>query len=201
MFWFLHYAVKFGIGLALIGVGAWLYANRVWFSPAEEWVETLRRAEVETLPIVGEATGQVIRVPSGDTVIVRDARGAKVSFRIAGILGPPWSRHPRSERSRVFRTSQEFLKGLAISNEVRMAYTFMVPEGGGLGGVYLGGTNVGIPLLREGMVIVHDPSLKSLPIQDQVLLLAAEKEAREARRGVWAGPLVRVGGGAVEPPD
>lgn len=193
MFWFLHYAMKVGIGVALIGVGAWLYANRVWFAPAEEWVETLRRAETETLPIVGEATGRVVRVPAGDSVIVRDDLGAKVSFRIAGVLGPPPSRHPRSERAAIFRRSQDFLKGLAISNEVRIAYTFMVPEGGGLGGVYLAGTNLAVPLLREGMVIVHDASLKSLPIQDQVQLLAAEKEAREARRGVWAGELVRIG--------
>lgn len=193
MFWFLHYAVKVGIGVALIGMGAWLYANRVWFAPAEEWVETLRRAETETLPIVGEANGRVVRVPAGDSVIVRDDQGAKVSFRIAGVLGPPPSRHPRSERAAIFRRSQDFLKGLAISNEVRIAYTFMVPEGGGLGGVYLAGTNLAVPLLREGMVIVHDASLKSLPIQDQVQLLAAEKEAREARRGVWAGELVRIG--------
>ncbi len=193
MFWFLHYAMKVGIGVALIGMGAWLYANRVWFAPAEEWVETLRRAETETLPIVGEANGRVVRVPAGDSVIVRDDQGAKVSFRIAGVLGPPPSRHPRSERAAIFRRSQDFLKGLAISNEVRIAYTFMVPEGGGLGGVYLAGTNLAVPLLREGMVIVHDASLKSLPIQDQVQLLAAEKEAREARRGVWAGELVRIG--------
>lgn len=192
MFWFLHYAVKVGIGASLIAVGAWLYANRAWFAPAEEWVETLRRAQTETLPIVGESTGRVIRVPAGDSVIVRDERGAKVSYRIAGILGPPPSRHPRSERAAIFRRSQEYLRGLALSNEVRIAYTFMVPEGGGLGGVYLSGTNLGIALLREGTVIVHDPSLKSLPIPDQVQLLAAEKEARESRRGVWAGELVRV---------
>ena len=35
MFWFLHYTVKVLIGLALIGMGAVLYANRHWFSPAE----------------------------------------------------------------------------------------------------------------------------------------------------------------------
>jgi len=192
MFWFLHYAVKIGIGAALIGVGAWLYANRAWFSPAEEWVETLRRAETETLPIIGESTGTVVRIPAGDSVIVRDANGSKVTFRIAGVLGPPPSRHPRSERAAVFRWSQDFLRTLALSNEVRMAYTFMVPEGGGLGGVYLGSTNLAVPLLREGSVIVHDPSLKSLPIQDQVALLAAEKEARESKRGVWAGELVSV---------
>lgn len=192
MFWFPHYAVKAGIGLALLGCGALLYANRAVFLPAQEWVETLRRAETETLPIVGEAQGLVIRVPAGDAVIVRDGQGAKVSFRIAGVLGPPSSRHPRSERAAVFRRSQEFLRSLALSNDVRIAYTFMVPEGGGVGGVYLAGTNLAIPLLREGTVIVHDPSLKSLPIQEQILLLTAEKEARESRRGVWAGELVRV---------
>ena len=193
MFWFLHYAVKAGIGLALLGAGALLYAHRAMFSPAQEWMETLRRAETERLPIVGEADGRVIRVPAGDSVIVRDAQGAKVSFRIAGVLGPPPSRHPRSERAEVFRRSQNFLRELALSNDVHIAYTFMVPEGGGVGGVYLGGTNLAIPLLREGMVIVHDASLKSLPIPDQVQLLAAEKAAREGRRGVWAGELVRLG--------
>lgn len=195
MFWFLHYAAKAGIALALIGAGAWLYAQRAVLAPAEEWVETLRRAETETLPIVGESSGRVIRVPSGDTLIVRGTNGTKVSYRIAGVLGPPSSRHPRSDRAAVFRRSQDFLRGIALSNEVRIAYTFMVPEGSGVGGVYLGETNIGVPLLREGMAVVHDRSLKSLPVKDQVLLLAAEKEAREGKRGVWESGGVPVGEG------
>jgi hypothetical protein len=82
------------------------------------------------------------------------------------------------------------LSVLALSNEVRVAYTFAIPGGGGVGGVYLGRTNVALPMLHEGMVIVHDGSLRSLPIVEQVQLLAVEKGARETRRGFWTNAVV-----------
>ena len=189
MFWFLHYAVKVLIGLALIGMGALLYANRDWFSPAEAWVETLRRAEPDTLAIQGEVTGRVIRVPTGDSVVIRDADGARLSFLVAGIEAPPPSRIPRSEKARAFAESRDALRDLVLSNEVRVAYTFFVPEGGGLGAVYRGPTNVAVPLAEAGVVRVKDATLKGLPLTDQVALLAAEKGAREAARGIWANTV------------
>ena len=186
MFWFLHYAVKAGIALALVGVGLVVYLNRHWFQPADEWAQTLRRAQTETLPILGQATGRVVRASSGDTLVVRLEQGGPIAWRIAGVLAPPSSKQPRSARALAFQASRDALARVSRSNEVSIAYTFVAPEGGGLGGVYLAGTNLAIPLLSEGMVIVHDASLKSLPVVQQVQLLAAEKEAREARRGLWA---------------
>jgi endonuclease YncB( thermonuclease family) len=186
MFWFLHYAVKVGIGLALVGLGLVLYLNRQWFQPADEWAQTLRRTRTDTLPVVGQATGRVVRASSGDTLVVRVENGGPIAWRIAGILGPPASKQPRSARAMAFQASRDALLRLARSNEVSVSYTFVAPEGGGIGGVYLAGTNLAIPLVSEGMVIVHDASLKSLPLVEQVQLLAAEKEAREARRGLWS---------------
>ena len=49
------------------------------------------------------------------------------------------------------------------------------------------------PILEVGGAIIHEGSLKSLPVLEQVQLLAAEKAAREARRGIWEDPeLVEV---------
>lgn len=189
MFWFLHYAAKVMIGLCLVGIGLVLYLNRQWFAPADAWAETLRRAQTETLPILGSLTGKVIRVPAGDAVVVRETQGRPQTFRLAGVMGPPPSRNPLSERARAFQECREFLATLALSNQVTVSYTFHVPGAGGLGGVYLGGTNLAVPLLEAGLVIVHDPSLKGLPLPDQVRLLAAEKAAREGRRGFWTNTV------------
>lgn len=193
MFWFLHYAVKVGIGLAFVGIGLVLYLNREWFQPADAWAQTLRRTQTDVLPIVGQATGRVMRATCGDTLLVRLEQGAPVAWRVAGILGPPSSKQPRSARALAFEASRNALNQWARSNEASMAYTFIAPAGGGLGGVYVGGTNLALPLLTEGHVIVHDASLRSLPVVEQVRLLAAEKEAREAKRGLWAD-TVELGG-------
>lgn len=187
MFWFLHYAVKVFIGLACAGMLVLLYVNRHWFAPADAWVQTLRRTHTETLPILGEVTGRVVRVPAGDTVSVRGQGGPAQNFRIAGILAPPYARNPLSDEAKAFRRTRDFLVSLVLSNDVSVAYTYLTPEGGGgIGGVYLNGTNVAVPLLSAGLVLVHDPSLKGLPLVDQVQLLAAEKAARETRAGFWS---------------
>jgi endonuclease YncB( thermonuclease family) len=150
-------------------------------------MQTLRRAHRETLPILGQSTGRVVRVVAGDTVSIRPPEAQAQNFRIAGILAPPYARNPLSDEAKAFRRSRDYLASLALSNEVRVAYTYLTPEGsGGIGGVYLGETNLALPMLAAGWVIVHDASLRSLPITDQVQLLAAEKKAREAQVGFWS---------------
>jgi endonuclease YncB( thermonuclease family) len=186
MFWFLHYSVKAVIALGIVGIGVVLYINRHWFTPADEWVETMRRVKTEPLPVLGVTTGRVVRVPTGDTVVIQPDAGPPQNFRIAGITVPPYSRNPLSDEARVHRETRDYLSRLALSNDVRVAYTFLAPgELGGIGGAYLESTNLAVPLLASGMAIVHDGSLKGLPVIQQVLLLAAEKEAREAGRGLW----------------
>lgn len=189
MFWFLHYAVKVTAVLALIGLGILLYVNRHWFAPAEAWVETMRRTQTEPLPVLGELQGRVVRVTTGDSFLMREAQGPQYSIRIAGVLAPPASRNLRSAAAQAFRASRDHLAGLLGTNEVRVAYTFLAPEGAGIGGVYLNGTNVALPLLDSGLVIVHDSSLRSLPVQEQVQLLAIEKLAREAQHGFWTNTV------------
>lgn len=188
MFWFLHYATKVTLGLALLGLAVLLYLNRHWFEPADAWVETLRRTRADTVPVLGQTTGIVIRLPSGDSVAVRTAHATVETYRINGIVAPPWSRNPLSERARIFRRTRDSLASLVLSNEVHIAYTFHVPGRGGAGSLYRDGTNIALPLLRDGFVIVHQPSLHAVPVLEQVQMLAAEKAARDAARGVWSDP-------------
>lgn len=191
MFWFLHYTVKVAAVLALIGMGVLLYVNRHWFAPADAWMRTMNRAQTEPMPVLGELNGQVVRVLSGDSFVMKEAQGPQYSIRVAGVLAPPASRNQRSEAAQAFRASREQLASLILSNEIRVAYTYLTPEGSGIGGVYLKGTNIALALLDSGRVIVHDSSLKSLPVTDQLRLLAAEKLAREARHGFWTNTVDR----------
>lgn len=186
MFHFLHYAVKVAIVLMIVGLGAWAYSERARLEPAEEWLETLRRADLERLEVLGTNTAPVVAVPSGDSVVVGTSRTDRLTFRIAGVTAPPRARRKHSEAWKAFEQSRKHLESQVLSNPVDVAYTFLVPRGGGVGGVYLRGTNVAYAILDAGMGIVHDGSLKSLPVPEQVRLLAAEKAAREARRGFWA---------------
>jgi endonuclease YncB( thermonuclease family) len=190
MFWFLHYTVKVLIGLAVVGLGVFVYVRRdAWFKPADAWVETLRHVETETLPVLGETTGTVTRVPSGQLVVIRSPEGKSLTFRVAGILAPPpAARNPRGLKAEAFRFSRDHLLELALSNDVRVAYTFFVAHGGGLGGVYSGDTNLAVSLLSAGAALVDKATLKCLPVIEQVQLLAAEKSAREGKVGLWGDP-------------
>ncbi len=122
-----------------------------------------------------------------ETSGVSDGGYLALTVRVAGILAPlpPRTQNPRNPQLVAFRRSRNALGELVLSNEVTVAYTFHAPRTGGVGGVYRGTTNVAIPLLATGAVIIHDASLKWLPLSEQVRLLAAEKEAKEARRGFW----------------
>lgn len=186
MFWFFHYAAKVLMGVALVGVGITLYANRHWLNPSEEWVQQLGRVQTETVPIVGVVTGRVTRVTSGERLRVAAGPETRQYFQIVGISTPVASLNPHSPDSIAFRESRDFLATMVLSNEVRIACTLLVPDGGGMGGVYLGETNVAVPMLSAGKAIVHDASLRSLPVSDQIRLLVAEKTAKDARLGVWA---------------
>lgn len=190
MFWFLHYAVKTLIAVAIAGLLWFAYDNRHLLSPAQDWVNTLERADLERLEVLGTNTARVVRVNSGDTLTVGEKRSDRLEFRIAGVVAPPYNRHRHTPSWKSYEDSRRQLESLVRSNEVSVAYTFLVPRAGGVGGVYLNGTNVAISLLESGMAVVHDPSLKSLPLTDQVLLLAAEKRAREDKRGIWNDPAM-----------
>lgn len=190
MFWFLHYSVKVGMALAAVALLWFAYANRQLLNPAEDWLHTLQRADLERLEVLGTNTARVVKVNSGDTLTVGEKRSDRVEFRIAGIVAPPRSRAIHSPAWNAWEQSRRQLADLTLSNEVSVAYTFLVPRAGGVGGVYLHGTNVALPMLESGMALVHDASLKGLPVPDQLQLLAAEKRAREEQRGFWADPVM-----------
>lgn len=188
MFWFLHYCAKALLGLAVVALLWFGYRNRHLLSPAQDWLHTLERADLERLEVLGTNTARVVRVSSGDTLLVGQSRSERLEFRVAGITAPPFTRHKHSPAWKAYEASRLHLESLARSNEVQVAYTFFVPRAGGVGGVYMGGTNLALAMLESGLAIVHDASLKSLPLTQQVQLLAAEKRAREAKRGHWADP-------------
>ncbi len=185
MFWFLHYAVKVLIGLALVGIGVLIYFNRQWFTPADLWMEQFRRVQTDTVPVQEVVTGRVVRVPSAQRLVVASADHVPRSFEVVGIATPRATPNPRSQQSVASRAGRDFLSDLVLSNQVRIACTLLVPDAGGMGGVYFGDTNVAIPLLSGGYAIVDDTSLRSLPVKEQVELLAAEKVARDGHRGIW----------------
>jgi len=117
--------------------------------------------------------GTVQRIYDGDTVLLSDGR----KVRYLGINAPEWAQ-PYSVKARVF--NEQLTKGnrvrLEVDRQERDRY------GRTLAYVWKNGTMVNERLVREGFahVWVIPPNLKHYE-----RLLAAQRDARSARRGIW----------------
>jgi endonuclease YncB( thermonuclease family) len=122
-----------------------------------------------------ELVGQVVGIHGGDTLTLLTAEHRQVRVRLHAI-DTPESRQPYGTRAR-----QE-LSDLAFRQTVRVEVMDTDRYGRTVGQVWAGSLNVNAELVRRGAAWVYrqynrDPQF-----------LALEKEAREARRGLWALP-------------
>ncbi len=115
--------------------------------------------------------GRVLDVTDGDTVIVARGRG-QVTVRLFGIDAPeglqPYGREAAAELSRL-------VMGKVIDVDMKDIdqYGRLVAE------VSMGGTDVGEAMVRAGAAWHYTR------YSNDVRLAAAEREARQTRRGLW----------------
>ncbi|MDR2093703.1 MAG: thermonuclease family protein [Azoarcus sp.] len=120
-------------------------------------------------------TGQVIKVADGDTLTLRNTRGKKIRVRLVGIDAPekcqPFGQHSRAS-----------LAELALGRHARVEVVEVDRYGRSVGLVRTGddGETLNRIQLRRGLAWVYarynrDASLHALA-----------REARNARRGLWA---------------
>ncbi|MCG7360422.1 thermonuclease family protein [Roseomonas sp. ACRSG] len=122
-----------------------------------------------------DLTGRVVAIPDGDTLTLLTPERRQVRVRLHAI-DMPESRQPYGTRAR-----QE-LSALAFRQEVRVEVMDTDRYGRTVGQVWVGDLNVNAEMVRRGAAWVYrqfnrDPAL-----------MALERGAREAQRGLWALP-------------
>jgi micrococcal nuclease len=120
-------------------------------------------------------TGKVVRIADGDTVTIL-VGGNQVRIRLFGIDAP--------ERGQEYsRKSTEALADLVFGKEVRVVVHDKDRYGRTVGDIYVGNTFVNEKMVKDGWAWNYAHYSKSK------LYAALEREAREAKRGLWAGKM------------
>ena len=119
--------------------------------------------------------GKVTRVSDGDTLWVTDAANVKHKIRLARIDAPekdqPWGGE-----------SAAVLKGWVYGRDVRVEFAKRDQYGRILGIVFNGTNDVNLAMVRSGNAW-HYSHFDKTPAYG-----AAEREAKDARRGLWSQP-------------
>ena len=121
-----------------------------------------------------EVSGVVTRVSDGDTIWVQDAKGLRHKIRMLDIDAP--------ESSQTFGgESTARLKSLIGGKTVKVTYYETDKYDRLLGTVWLGGEDVNLKMVAEGMAWCYHYSKNERYV-------AAQSAARTRRAGLWANP-------------
>ena len=122
-----------------------------------------------------EYKGNVVGISDGDTFTLLTSDKQQIKVRLSEIDTP--------EKGQPFGSrSQEALSDLIFSKDVLVVQDDIDRYGRLVGQVYVGSIHVNRKMVQEGMAWVYRQYMK-----DETLL-QDEKEAREARRGLWSLP-------------
>jgi len=117
----------------------------------------------------------VTRVLSGDTIQAKGPKG-KLIVRLVGIDAPEKGQ-PYSDRARTYLTNLVLRKSVFIFTHGKDEKHRV------LGEIFLKGRSINIEMLKAGLAEVY----RGIPPKklDLVQYLVVEKEARDAKRGMW----------------
>ena len=121
----------------------------------------------------GEIAGRVVRIADGDTITILDAANTQHKIRLYGIDAP-------ESRQAFVQKSKQHLSSLVFGKDVRVKYKSRDKYGRILGMVFADGKDVNLEILKAGLAW-HYKRYDSTPTY-----AAAELEARQSRRGLWA---------------
>ena len=126
---------------------------------------------------------KVTRVYDGDTVLCKQG-SVSIKVRLVGIDAPETSKKKGEPGQPYSQQATKYLSGLILNNSVDI-------KGYGLDGynrvlaeIFLDGKNINIDLVQQGLAEVY----RGKPPKDFIvdLYLIAEREVRDALRGVWS---------------
>lgn len=127
----------------------------------------------------GVLSGRVVGVTDGDTVTVLDLNRVQHRIRLAGIDAP--------EKGQAFSNrSKEALAHMVFQRQVEVHWTKRDRYGRIVGKLVVDGSDTGLVLVQSGLAWWYRAFARDQAPEDRVLYEVAEREAREARRGLWA---------------
>ncbi len=123
--------------------------------------------------------GRVVAVADGDTVTVLDGTNTQHKIRLAGIDAPE-KKQPYGQRSKQSLSDLVFEKNVTVETDKRDKYQREV------GKVMVGGLDANLEQVTRGMAWHYKQYELEQTANDRRLYDFAEKEARVAKRGLWA---------------
>lgn len=126
-----------------------------------------------------ELSGRVVGVLDGDTIDVLRSDNTSVRIRFNGIDAPEKDQ-PYGQKSKAH------LSGLVFNQTVRVEYSSTDRYGRILGDVFVGETKTALWVNKEMIDAGLAWHYKQYNSDDRLAL--AEDAARQAKRGLWAGP-------------
>ena len=123
-------------------------------------------------------TGRIIHVSDGDTVTLLTQESASLRIRVSGIDAPE-KKQAWGARSRQAMMRCAYGKTAQVETHKKDRYGRLV------GVVTADGTDCGLALLKSGLAWFYSAYERELPAAKRPLYCAAEKEARQKKRGLW----------------
>jgi endonuclease YncB( thermonuclease family) len=131
-----------------------------------------------SLALTGTIDGQVVGVTDGDTITVLDSQRTQHKIRLAGIDAP--------EKAQAFgQRSKEHLSSLVFGKLVTVETEKLDRYGRTVGKVVIEGRDANLAMVVDGLAWHYKKYESEQSPSDRLLYAAAEREAREARRGLW----------------
>jgi micrococcal nuclease len=122
-----------------------------------------------------EVSGKVVKIADGDTLIILDGANTQHKIRLAGIDAP--------EKGQPFGTkAREPLAGKVFGQTVRVEVIDVDRYKREVGRTYLSERFINMEMVRDGL------AWRYVQYDKPGEFAAAEADAREHRRGLWADP-------------
>ena len=167
----------FLVAAALCAVVIGRAVNGSFRSGLADAVPGVNHAHAAVPSAAHEVSGVVTRVSDGDTIWVQDAKGLHHKIRMLDIDAP--------ESTQTFGgESTARLKSLIGGKTVKVTYSETDKYGRLLGTVWLGGEDVNLKMVAEGMAWCYHYSKNER-------YAAAQSAARTRRVGLWANPYAQ----------
>lgn len=123
-------------------------------------------------------TGTVVGVADGDTITLLDDAKRQHKIRLSGIDAP--------EKKQAFgQRSKESLSDLVFAKTVEVETDKVDRYGRRVGKIWVSGVDANLEQVKRGMAWHYKQYAREQSMNDQRDYAAAEKVAREARRGLW----------------
>lgn len=121
-------------------------------------------------------SGRPSQIISGDRLVLTTTDGQHIQIRLLGIQAP-------NMNTRLGHAARKRLATLVAGQPVTIEYYRSDRLGHPLGKVLLGGSDINMRMLSEGLAI-HSPEFQT--VSDNHLYSQAMLKAKQLKRGIWA---------------